>query len=158
MNLERLLSLNNTVLNVDIKNNHDTTFDSFNINNNFNSNDNKALDSDFNDILGRSLSDILDKDFNDNYILHEITSVSNNSATLTVGQTFAKWHDVEQYVNAYAIKQGFATRLNCTEKNLGFLTRAKIVCHHAGTPSDKSTRLQTTRSIAIGCPWKIVVR
>ncbi|CAG8584321.1 17193_t:CDS:2 [Cetraspora pellucida] len=80
-------------------------------------NDNKALDSDFNDILGRSLSDIFDKDFNNNHILYEITLVSNNSATLTVGQTFAEWCDVEQYVNAYAIKQGFATRLNHTEKN-----------------------------------------
>ncbi|CAG8481984.1 17700_t:CDS:2 [Cetraspora pellucida] len=56
-------------------------------------NDNKALDSDFNDILSRSLSDILDKDFNNNHILHEITPVSNNSATLTVGQTFAEWHN-----------------------------------------------------------------
>ncbi|CAG8485282.1 6956_t:CDS:2 [Cetraspora pellucida] len=97
-------------------------------------NNNKALDSDFNDILNRSLSDICDKDFNDNHILHKITSVSNNSATLTVGQTFAKWHDVEQYINAYAIKQGFATRLNYTEKNLGFLIRAEIIYHRAGTP------------------------
>ncbi|CAG8623317.1 2752_t:CDS:2, partial [Cetraspora pellucida] len=62
-----------------------------------------------------SFSDSLDKDFNDNHILHEITPVSNNSATLTVGQTFAKWCDVEQYVNAYAIK-------------------AEIVCRHARTP------------------------
>ncbi|CAG8746970.1 15314_t:CDS:2, partial [Cetraspora pellucida] len=126
MNLEQSLTLNDTVLNVDIKNNHDTTFDSFNINNDFNNNNNKALDSDFNDILGRSLSNILDKDFNNNYILHEITPVSNNSATLTVDQTFAEWCDVKQYVNAYAIKQGFATRLNHTEKNLSFLTRAEI--------------------------------
>ncbi|CAG8757219.1 9952_t:CDS:2 [Cetraspora pellucida] len=45
--------------------------------------------------------------------------------------TFATWNDVIQHINAYAIEQEFAMRLNCTEKSLDVTIRAKIVCHHA---------------------------
>ncbi|CAG8664440.1 4543_t:CDS:2, partial [Cetraspora pellucida] len=41
-------------------------------------------------------------------------------------------NDVIQHTNVYAIEQGFATRLDCTEKNLSIIIRAEIVsCHTA---------------------------
>ncbi|CAG8552747.1 6243_t:CDS:2 [Cetraspora pellucida] len=78
-------------------------------------------------------------------------SLSDNNLVkplIIVGYTFTEWCDAEQYINAYAIKQRFATRLARTDRNLGLIVRADIVCHHAGTASNKSTELQTTRSVA----------
>ncbi|CAG8557051.1 14018_t:CDS:2, partial [Cetraspora pellucida] len=85
----------------------------------------------------------------------QATSIDNN-ATILVRQTFVDWHDLKQHIDSYTIKQGFATRLSCTENTLGFITRAEIVCHHAGAPSNKSTGLQKTKSIATECPSAIV--
>ncbi|CAG8816871.1 484_t:CDS:1, partial [Cetraspora pellucida] len=86
----------------------------------------------------------------------QATSIDNN-ATILVGQTFVDWYNLKQHIDSYVIKQGFATRLSHTENTLGFITRAKIVCRCAGAPSNKSTGLQKTKSIAIECPCKIVI-
>ncbi|CAG8730236.1 7205_t:CDS:1, partial [Cetraspora pellucida] len=85
-------------------------------------------------------------------------STSNNSATILVGQTFTDWDDVQQHINSYAISQGFATRLRRTERNMGFILKADIICRRAGTASNTSTGLRKTKSIAINCPFKILVR
>ncbi|CAG8608103.1 7055_t:CDS:2, partial [Racocetra persica] len=85
------------------------------------------------------------------------TLSDNNSPSIVVGQMFANWNDVERHINVYALKQGFATRLDHTEKNLGITIRAEIVCCHAGIANSKSTGLRNTKSIAIGCQCKIVI-
>ncbi|CAG8671174.1 9695_t:CDS:2 [Cetraspora pellucida] len=56
-----------------------------------------------------------------------------------------------------SIIQGFATRLGHTDRNMGLITRADIICRRAGTASNKSTELRNTRSVAIGCPFKVTV-
>ncbi|CAG8744611.1 6170_t:CDS:2, partial [Racocetra fulgida] len=83
--------------------------------------------------------------------------VSNNS-TILVGQIFTDWQDVKQHIDTYAIQQGFATRLRCTEYSLGFITRAEIICCRAGVAKSKSSRQRKMKSIAIDCSFKIVVR
>ncbi|CAG8836490.1 11872_t:CDS:2, partial [Gigaspora margarita] len=74
--------------------------------------------------------------FNDSVTLSErqSPSVSNNQITIQVGQTFTDWNDVQQHINTYAINKGFATRLRRTERSMGFIIRADIVCRRAGTP------------------------
>ncbi|CAG8680468.1 11915_t:CDS:2, partial [Racocetra persica] len=109
--------------------------------------------------LNTNLDNNLDVDFdshdlnnsfgnNDNETF-KMNLVDDNSITIKL--------DIEQYINAYAIKYNFATRLYHTEKHLGFLTRAEIVCHHAGAPSNKSTGLRKTKSVAISYSWKVVI-
>ncbi|CAG8775151.1 9608_t:CDS:2, partial [Racocetra fulgida] len=75
----------------------------------------------------------LDKDFNDVFD----RNLSDNE-TLMMAIYYA-----------YAIKHGFTTRLDRTERILGFLTRAEFVCRHVGAPSNKGTGLQTTKSVAM---------
>ncbi|CAG8843157.1 14423_t:CDS:2, partial [Racocetra persica] len=59
-------------------------------------------------------------------------SLNNNLVlSIEIGKTFTSWCDVEQYVKAYAISQSFATRLDRSEKSLGIIIRADIVCRHA---------------------------
>ncbi|CAG8744323.1 2079_t:CDS:2 [Cetraspora pellucida] len=78
-------------------------------------------------------------------------------ASIFVDHTFTEWSDVERYINTYAMKQGFATRLGCTERYLGLITRAEVICYCSGIASNKSNGLRETKSIAIGCPFKIVI-
>ncbi|CAG8758486.1 9593_t:CDS:2, partial [Cetraspora pellucida] len=59
------------------------------------------------------------------------------------------WCDVEQYIKAYAISQGFATRLDYSKKSLSIIIRANIVCRHISIAKKTSTGLRTTKSIAI---------
>ncbi|CAG8585902.1 6467_t:CDS:2 [Cetraspora pellucida] len=86
---------------------------------------------------------------NNNLDTCEVTPVNDNSDTIIVGQTFKEWSDVEQHIYTYAIKHSFTIRLNYTDKNLGFLIRAEIVCHYARAPSNKSSGLRRTKSVAI---------
>ncbi|KAF0541893.1 hypothetical protein F8M41_005042 [Gigaspora margarita] len=101
---------------------------------------------------------------NDNYELpiDNITSqgqiTSNNPITIMVRKTFTDWNGVQEYINAYAISKGFATRLRHTERNMNIIIRADIVYCHAGTASNASTGLRMTKSIATNCPFKVVVR
>ncbi|CAG8832325.1 2756_t:CDS:2, partial [Gigaspora margarita] len=83
---------------------------------------------------------------------------SNNPITIMVGKTFTDWNSVQEYINAYAISKGFATRLRRTERNMNIIIRADIVCRRAGVASNTSTGLRMTKSIATNCPFKVVVR
>ncbi|CAG8586685.1 11896_t:CDS:2, partial [Racocetra persica] len=101
----------------------------------------------------------LDSNLDINDVFQEAFSLNNNLVlSIEVGKTFTSWCDIEQYIKAYAISQGFAIRLDRSEKSLGIIIRADIVCRHAGIAKKTSTGLRTTKSIAIGCPFKIVVR
>ncbi|CAG8743954.1 18528_t:CDS:2, partial [Racocetra persica] len=76
--------------------------------------------------------DSLDSNLDINDVPQEAFSLNNNLVpSIEVGKTFTSWCDVEQYIKAYAISQGFATRLDHSEKSLGIIIKADIVCHHA---------------------------
>ncbi|CAG8621488.1 16063_t:CDS:2 [Cetraspora pellucida] len=74
---------------------------------------------------------------NVNETIQQIPSNSNH-LSIVVRQTFATWNNVIQHINAYAIEQGFATRLDHTEKSLSVTIRAEIVCRHAGIANSRT--------------------
>ncbi|CAG8744244.1 7642_t:CDS:2, partial [Racocetra persica] len=77
--------------------------------------------------------DSLDSNLDINDVSQEAFSLNNNLVpSIEVGKTF-------------------------TKKSLGIIIRADIVCHHAGIAKKTSTGLRTTKSIVIGCSFKIVV-
>ncbi|CAG8681504.1 14537_t:CDS:2, partial [Racocetra fulgida] len=88
----------------------------------------------------------------------QASSTNNNPVKVLVGQTFNDWYDVQQHIIAYAINQDFSTRLHYTERCMDFILRAEIVCCRTGVPPKKSTGLRKTKSIAIDCKFKIVIR
>ncbi|CAG8619519.1 17554_t:CDS:2 [Racocetra fulgida] len=112
--------------------------------------------------VGTSISvdsdDSIDSNLDINDAPQEMFSLSNNLVpSIEVRKTFTDWCDVKQYVKAYTISQGFATRLDHTEKSMSIIIRADIVCRRADIPKKTSTGLRTTKSIAIDCSFKIVV-
>ncbi|CAG8773664.1 10722_t:CDS:2, partial [Cetraspora pellucida] len=77
--------------------------------------------------------DRLNSNLDINDIPQEVFSLNNNLvSSIEVGKTF-------------------------TKKSLDIIIRADIVCYHASIAKKTSTKLRTTKSIAIGCLFKIVV-
>ncbi|CAG8704971.1 655_t:CDS:2, partial [Scutellospora calospora] len=48
-------------------------------------------------------------------------------------------HNVQDYINTYAINQEFATRLCYSERVMNFITRADIICHYASATSNANS-------------------
>ncbi|CAG8645960.1 8732_t:CDS:2 [Dentiscutata erythropus] len=154
----------NTHLNTNMNSNNSFD-DNLNVDNSFDNNLN--IDNSFDDNLN------INNSFNDNVNINNNfdngLNIDNNNSiqmsnnylamipSINVGQTFTSWCDVQQCINAYTMSQGFATRLDRSEKSMGMVTRADIVCRYAGTASKKSTGLRNTKSVATGCQFKITV-
>ncbi|CAG8780811.1 524_t:CDS:2, partial [Dentiscutata erythropus] len=78
-----------------------------------------------------------------------------NQEPLSLSINIAKKSSFDNNLAEPSIIVGY-TLLN--DRNLGLIVRADIVYHRAGTASNKSTGLRTTRSVTTGCQFKVTVR
>ena len=85
----------------------------------------------------------------------------SESLELVSGLTFTSWDEFKNWLDRFALKEGFDHKIRTSEKDRGIMRRATYECTKSGSHNPQVTSDPTKRrnaySSRVLCPWKLNV-
>jgi MULE transposase domain/FAR1 DNA-binding domain len=86
---------------------------------------------------------------------------NNQSLELVSGLTFTSWNEFKNWLDRFALKEGFDYKIRTSEKDQGIIRRITYECTMSGSHNPQVTSDPTKRrnacSSRVLCPWKLNV-